>query len=321
MKVYTSNLPRMIVPERSIFTHLFPDKEPYPGSTPAFIDAETGRTVTREQLRTLSLQLGWSMRNNLQKLGGPLLKRGDTVMVFSPNSIAFPIAMFGSIAAGLRATLANSAYTPSELAHQWTDSCAKVVFVHPALIKTVTDMFKLLKVGFKEARSRIIILGFGLDNKGPSGFLQMEKLFGKGQLVQEEKFDGELSNETCLLCYSSGTTGKPKGVEVRIYTRTCLCMLSDYQQSTHKNMVAVLTIAQPYLTVFYNKDITLAILPFFHIFGAVNILQFPIQQGVPVVVMTRFEPVAFCQNIEKFKITFALIVPPVLVVLARHPGE
>lgn len=37
--------------------------------------------------------------------------------------------------------------------------------------------------------------------------------------------------------------------------------------------------------------------------------------------MSRFDPVQFCANIEKYKITIALIVPPVLVVLARHPGK
>ena len=43
----------------------------------------------------------------------------------------------------------------------------------------------------------------------------MHDLLGKGKLVQEEKFPGEQANETILLCYSSGTTGKPKGVEAR----------------------------------------------------------------------------------------------------------
>lgn len=36
--------------------------------------------------------------------------------------------------------------------------------------------------------------------------------------------------------------------------------------------------------------------------------------------MPRFEPVAFCQTIERYKITVGLIVPPILVVLARHPA-
>lgn len=75
-------------------------------------------------------------------------------------------------------------------------------------------MFKLAGVDEREARKRIVIADYGLKAKAPKGFLSMGNLLGKGALVEEEKFDGILSHETTLLCYSSGTTGKPKGVEV-----------------------------------------------------------------------------------------------------------
>ena len=75
--------------------------------------------------------------------------------------------------------------------------------------------FELLKVPQEEARKRIIIAGWGLKDKGPSGLLQLEDLLGKGSIRKPENFNGTASNETTLLCYSSGTTGKPKGVEVR----------------------------------------------------------------------------------------------------------
>lgn len=47
----------------------------------------------------------------------------------------------------------------------------------------------------------------------------------------------------------------------------------------------------------------------------------PLLSGCPVALMPRFEPVAFCANIERYKSTLVLLVPPVLVVLARHPGK
>lgn len=55
--------------------------------------------------------------------------------------------------------------------------------------------------------------------------------------------------------------------------------------------------------------------------GALNILHLCVLHAVPVVVMQRFDPDAFCRIIEQYKVTFAFIAPPVLVVLARHPGE
>jgi 4-coumarate--CoA ligase len=43
--------------------------------------------------------------------------------------------------------------------------------------------------------------------------------------------------------------------------------------------------------------------------------------GAPVVIQQRFDPVQFCANVEKYKIGISLVVPPVLVLLSRHPGK
>lgn len=97
-------------------------------------------------------------------------------------------------------------------------------------------MFELLKVDSLEARRRIVIAGWGLEDKGPSGFVQMDNLLEKGSIGEAEKFNGPLSHETALLCYSSGTTGKPKGVEVcRSFELTQECCIDiwavDAQES------------------------------------------------------------------------------------------
>lgn len=86
-----------------------------------------------------------------------------------------------------------------------------------------------------------------------------------------------------------------------------------------------------------RKDILLGFLPLYHIYGelafyfsdesyanrtigAVNVLHWPLTLGVPVVLMTHFDPENFCAYVQKYKATTSLVVPPVLVVLARHPG-
>jgi 4-coumarate--CoA ligase len=83
-----------------------------------------------------------------------------------------------------------------------------------------------------------------------------------------------------------------------------------------------------------DNDIYLGILPFYHIYDeitqkhtthmiirrAVNLLHFALKNGSSVAIMQRFDPVQFCANIERYIIQRALVVPPVLVVLARHPG-
>ena len=218
MTIYRSPIPDVPTPDESLFTFLFEGKvdREIPSTTPAFIDAPTGRTVTRAQLKATCLSLGWGLRNILaNKLGGVELTRGDTVMIFSPNSFAWPFALLGSIAAGFKTTLANSSYTPAELAHQWRDSGAKAVFTHPASLPAVVTMLEASGFSKGETRQRIIVMGVEDKEATAKGFIHMDDLLGKGCLSAAERFDGPLSNETVLLCYSSGTTGKPKGVEVR----------------------------------------------------------------------------------------------------------
>ena len=119
MKIYTSKLPAVPVVESNVYTHVLRHGE---DSTVAFIDAASGRKMTKGDLRKLTRELAWGLRNELSKLGGPTLKRGDTVLIFSPNSLAYPLVLLSSWAAGFTASLANSAYQPAELAHQYTDS-------------------------------------------------------------------------------------------------------------------------------------------------------------------------------------------------------
>jgi acyl-coenzyme A synthetase/AMP-(fatty) acid ligase len=129
-----------------------------------------------------------------------------------------------AVAAGLRCTLANSAYNARELGFQYADSGAKLVFTSEEGIPVVLEMLKAAGLNESEVRKRIVVLTTSLHWAGDSyvpvvptarGFTTLSDLLGHGALAEEEKFDGQLSNETVYLCYSSGTTGKPKGVEVR----------------------------------------------------------------------------------------------------------
>ncbi|KAJ6582989.1 AMP binding protein [Mycena vulgaris] len=313
--IYTSPYPDVHIPRTSVFSRVFASQGPgdvggFPGSTKAFIDAASGTSITRAQLKDLSLSFAYGLRNHPNTRS--FSKRGDTVLLFSPNSLAWPVALFGAVAAGLRCTTANSAYTSGELAHQYTDSRAYLLITTEEGASTARAMFAQLGVSKKEGDKRIIVLGRDLRwAGGPSakssvetaGLVTMEDLLMGGKLNEEEKFDGALSNETTYLCYSSGTTGKPKGVE-----------------TTHLNVIALLSIVPVNFPPTNPQDVMLAILPFYHIYALTQVLHLPLTAGLPVVIQQRFEPVEFCANIEKYKISYSLIVPPILVVLARHPA-
>ncbi|KAJ7502923.1 AMP binding protein [Mycena galericulata] len=303
-RIYTSPFPDQPILATSIFTRLFApradqsaDVGGFPGSLNAFIDASSGACITRSQLVHLSLSFAYGLKHHPNT--SPFAKRGDTVLIYSPNSLAWPVVLFGSVAAGLRCTVANSAYTSHELAFQYGDSRAKLIFTTEEGLPVVRAMFSENGIAKNEADKRIIVLGNDLrwaggpnapQSPAAAGLVRMEALLGKGELKQEEKFEGSQANETLYLCYSSGTTGKPKGVE-----------------TTHQNMTTLLDIVGPALPLTEN-DVMLGILPFYHIYGIAKLLHFPFIRGCPVVIQSRFEPVAFCATIQRYRVTTALVV-------------
>ncbi|PPQ66308.1 hypothetical protein CVT24_007305 [Panaeolus cyanescens] len=315
-KIYSSSIQSVPLYNRSVFTHLLSQTAQnqiagFPASAPAFIDAPSGTTISRGQLRNLALSLGYGLKN--YPVIAQHAKRGGTILVYSHNSLAWPVVLLGAVSAGLKCTLANSAYTAKELAFQYTDSGAHLVFSSEEGVPTVRQTLKDLGLSPTEADKRIIVITNSLEwAGGPSvavnpelkGLLTVSQLLTLGTLKEEEKFVGEQANETVYLCYSSGTTGKPKGVE-----------------TTHRNITSVIDMVGPaFPPVDFTVDKILGILPFYHIYGAVKLLLFPLKAGLPVAIMTRFDPVQFCANIQRYNITISLIVPPVMVVLARHPA-
>lgn len=321
--IYTSSYPSVHICRRSIFTHILGVSSSSPGtvggfpaSSPAFIDALSGTTISRGTCRSYALQLAFSLHN----LPSPLENRTKTVLIFSPNSITWPIIMFGAVAAGFRATLANSAYTPDELKYQYIDAGAHLIFVHPSLVGTVQTMLKSLGCSEQEIRSRVIVAGVqwitgAKDASVPDDQLvPINQLLGRGELTEEVSFDGERSNETVYLCYSSGTTGQPKGVE-----------------TTHYNLISVLEILKPvwsnsnpcltpYIPEQGGVDVLFGCLPYYHIYGGVKLLHLPLFLGAPSVVMAGFDPDGFCAAIARYRVTVGFVVPPMLVVFARHPA-
>ncbi|KAI9456754.1 AMP binding protein [Russula earlei] len=302
--LYTSPFPNLDLVSESLWTYVFQTTRHDP-NLPAFIEAKTGRVLSRADLRDLSLEFAHGIRTRLPQ--GNRLFRGDTAMIFSPNSLAWPIALLGLVAGGVRSTLANSTFTPTELAYQYNNSRARVLFSHPDLIPIVFAMFRHINVSEDEARRRVVVLDFGgngVEIARKVGALTLDDILGHGALLEEEKFPASQANETQLLCYSSGTTGKPKGVE-----------------TTHRNLTSVLPIFKAIQApLLPRRDVVLGVLPYFHIYGAVLLILYPLFCGFPVVIMPKFDPEQFCQAIERYRVTAVFVVPPIILLLVHHPA-
>ncbi|KAH7872035.1 AMP binding protein [Lentinula edodes] len=312
-RIYYSSYPSVPLHTRSIFTHLL-SVDPnngkiggFPAQEKVFVDAATGISISRQDLRTLSLKFGYGLRHD------PRVKaqRGDVVLVFSPNSLQYPVYILGAIAAGMRCTLTNNAYTARELQHQYIDSGATMIITTSENLSVALEMLIVgLGLSQTDAENRIIISQNSLawasglvssrsEGEATRDLITFDQLLGIGELQNEEEFDGESAQETALLCYSSGTTGQPK--------------------TTHQNLTTATETID--LVLGYKAgDRLLIFLPFYHIYGAVSGLLFPIFCGTTTVIMARFDLIDFCVAVERYRITAVLVVPPVMLAIARHPA-
>ena len=113
------------------------------------------------------------------------------------------------------------------------------------------------------------------------------------------------SRDTLVIPYSSGTSGLPKGVVL-----------------THSNVVANLQqiSANPSLNDMSSDDVVLGVLPFFHIYGMVIVLNFALSRGAHIVTMPSFDPPLFLRLLKTRAVTILHAAPPIIGFLAKHPS-
>lgn len=102
------------------------------------------------------------------------LKKGDTVLIFAPNSTLYPALLFGGQALGVTVTTANSSYTTSELVHQIQISDASVLLVGSDMLAVAREAAK--ETGIKE--NKIYVLPSADGKVNADGLQSFEKLKG-----------------------------------------------------------------------------------------------------------------------------------------------
>jgi len=277
-----STYPDVEIPEVSIYDFLFGGLDESRLDAVALVDGVSGATTTYRQLV-----------GQIDLFAGALAARGvgvgTVVGVLCPNVPAFATVFHGILRAGATATTINSLYTADEIANQLTDAGATwLVTVSPLLPGAQTAAEKL---GIDA--DHVIVLD------GADGHPSLPALLGEGHPAPEVSFDP--ATHLAVLPYSSGTTGRPKGVML-----------------THRNLVANVSQCQPVLGV-DETDRVLAVLPFFHIYGMTVLLNFALHQRAGLVTMPRFDLAEFLRIIAEHRTTWVFVAPPIAVALAKHP--
>lgn len=219
-------------------------------------------------------------------LTGAGLAPGKVIALLAPNVPDYVTVFHGVAYAGSTITTMNPTYTAPEIHHQLMDSGAVALVTVPAFV----DVAREAMAG--TAVQELIVIGEA------QGLRSVDDLLD-APLARQAPVD--LEEFVVVLPYSSGTTGRPKGVML-----------------THRNLVGNVTQADVTSPV-GPSDTVIAFLPFFHIYGMTVLMNMFLAKGAAVVTMPRFDLQQFLELTQTHKATRLYIVPPVALALAQHP--
>jgi 4-coumarate--CoA ligase len=247
---------------------------------PALIDGLSGRSLTGRELVAA-----------VKRLAGGLTGRGfgagHVVAIMAPNLPEYATLVHGVAWAGGTVTTANPTYTADELRFQLADSRAELLVTVPPLLATARAAAEGTAV------REIAVLGEAEEGATPFAALLGEPM--------REHAPVDLDRHVLVLPYSSGTTGLPKGV-----------MLSHANLVANVAQVSAMERLEP-------GERTLAVLPFFHIYGMLVLMSFVLANRGALVTLPRFELEAALRLAEAHRMRRLYLAPPVVLALARHP--
>ncbi len=266
----------------------------YPGTwaahtpdKPALVMAGSGRTLTYAELDDRSLRLA----RHLQAAG---LRRGDVVALLSDNTPEAYEVYWAALRSGLYITAVNHNLAPAEAAYIVRDCGARALVVSAAR----ADLVRALDVDVPER----LVHGAG-DGHGIDGYADYEAALAA---AGNEPLDEQPHGDDFL--YSSGTTGRPKGIKVSLPS------------------ISVDEPGYQYVTIFgglygFDEDtVYLSPAPVYHAAplrfgGVVHAL------GGTLVMMEKFDPEGALRAIAEHRVTHTQMVPTMFVRLLKLPED
>ena len=244
------------------------------------------------------------------------IKRGDSVAILLPNMIPCVVAYYATLKLGAIVVLNNPTYTDRELEHQLKDSGSKVLVTLDLLGNRMVDLRPKTKVkqiiyttlgDYLPFPKNILFplvakkKKLGADVKPANDVYKWKECIAK---YQPNPPKVKLSfDDTAMYQYTGGTTGVSKGVIL-----------------THANLSKQVQQISAWFPMFANVDgVNLGALPIFHVFGMSCVMNFAVYQGWGDILIPRPQPEPLMEAIQKFKPSFAALVPTMYIGLLSHP--
>jgi len=251
----------------------------------AIVFPATGRRMTYAEVDAVA-----NMVANLLVSKG--IQPGDKVALSCPNLPYFSLVYWGILKAGATVVPLNVLLKGREVAYHLDDSDAKAYFCFQG-----TPELPIGEEGYAgfqqtDGCEHFVVITAALDGESPFEGIQT---FGQALGGMDATFDSVETDEddTAVILYTSGTTGQPKGAELRHRNMRDNAMLGELQFGADAE----------------RPDTFLCVLPLFHSFGQTVIQNGSAAYGGTVVMLPRFEAGAALELMESEGITFFAGVP------------
>ncbi|MEP9394870.1 long-chain fatty acid--CoA ligase [Gordonia sp. VNK1] len=244
-----------------------------------FRDRETSYADLDERITRLA--------HALEDLG---VRRGDRVALLSANHPSYLEALFATGLLGAILVPLNARLTTPEVSYALTDSGVRVL-IHSAA---------LADIAIPASRESGTDTRMVVDGEPDGGAIGYESAISAASVA---RIDRAVAHEDpCFIMYTSGTTGKPKGVVLTHGSVTFAAM----------NPIIDLDLR--------NDEVSLVVAPLFHT-AALNFISLPtVLKGGTVVIEEGFEPGRVLRVIAERKVTYGFGVPTMLDAMSAHPG-
>ena len=260
-----------------------------------------------------------AFRREAERLAGFLqhacgVKRGDRVALYLQNSPQFVIAYYAILRADAMVVPINPMNLTKEIGHIVQDSGATVLFAAqdgPGM-PSLSRIQPLIGNGL----SHVIVACYSDHLTTPTDLdvpawikAPREPHAGPGVVLWSEAMAAGAEpgphlatpDDLCVMPYTSGTTGNPKG-----------CV--------HRHRTTMFTtVAGPQWHRTYQDECALAVLPFFHVTGMQGTMNGPMFTGATIVLLPRWDRDVAGQLIQRYKVTGFTAVPTMIVDLLSNP--
>ncbi len=211
------------------------------------------------------------------------LEPGDRVGVMLPNVPEFPIAYYGVLRAGGTVVPMNVLLKRREIAFYLEDSGAKLLLAWHGFVEEASE-------GAADAGAEPV---------------EVEPAAFAATLAGLEPTPGlapTAEDDTAVILYTSGTTGKPKGAEL-----------------THRNLFRNADVSSRTTSEIAQGDVVLGALPLFHSFGQTVSMNASLKAGACLTLVPRFDPGEALETMQRDRVTHFYGVPTMYGALLHHP--